>query len=73
VAPYLGIGIGNPVAKRVGFMLDVGAMYAGAPGVEVASTNMLTPMQREGAQIEDNVGWAQVYPVLSLGVSVRLF
>lgn len=72
IAPYFGIGVGNPLGKRLGFLFDLGVIYAGSPDVNIDATEMLTPTESEAAQIEENLEWVQWYPVLSLGFHVRL-
>lgn len=72
IAPYLGLGIGNPISKRVSFMMDLGAMYVGSPRVEIDATGMLSPMSQEAPQIQENLRWIKFYPVLSMGISARL-
>lgn len=72
IAPYAGIGFGNTVARGFGLLLDIGAIYMGSPGVDLAATGMLTPTSQEGAQIEQNLEWAQWHPIASIGVSFRL-
>lgn len=74
VAPYLGIGVGNPIiGGRVGMLFDIGVIHQGSPNVNLDASEMLTPTEGEAAQIEENISWAQWYPVVSIGVSTRLF
>lgn len=75
IAPYVGIGLGNPVkaGNRVGFTLDLGMMYMGSPKITISGTEMLEPMSEEGPVIESNMAWAKWYPGVSLGVSLKLF
>jgi hypothetical protein len=73
IAPYGGIGFGNALSRRVGVQMDIGAVYLGSPDVELVTTGMLTPTAQEAEQIEENLSWVQVYPIVTLGLSVRLF
>lgn len=75
IAPYLGIGIGNPVkaGNRVGFVMDMGMMYTGGPRVEITGTRMLEPMSEQAPVIQGNLAWAKWFPVVSMGLSVKLF
>lgn len=74
IAPYLGIGFGNPVhGSRFTLLFDVGVIYQGSPSVNLEASEMLTPTEEEADQIEENISWAQWYPVVSVGVSSRLF
>lgn len=72
VAPYVGLGFGNAVTRKVGFLFDLGVIYAGAPNVDIEATGMLTPTAEEAPQMEQNLEWAQWYPIVSLGFNVRL-
>jgi len=47
IAPYLGIGYGNPVrqGRRFGFSIDLGLMFAGSPNVDLnASGPLIDPL-----------------------------
>lgn len=72
-SPYFGLGFGNALKRNFGFSIDIGALYHGAPTVEMNGTRMLEPMYQEAAQIEENISWARFYPVLTIGFSTRLF
>ncbi len=73
VAPYLGIGFGNPTSGSpgLGFTFDLGAFYQGSPQATMTGTKLLTPMDSQGPQLQDNLKWFQFYPVLSLGISYK--
>lgn len=73
VAPYVGVGLGRAVPRRVSFLFDLGAIYQGSPSVDLTASGMLAPTEGEAAQIEENLSWVEWYPVLSLGLAVRLF
>lgn len=74
VAPYLGLGFGNPArGGRVDFLFDIGVIYQGEPSVDLNATEMLTPTEEEASKIEENISWARWYPMVSIGVSARLF
>lgn len=80
-APYFGIGYGNaaddnlldlPIA--VGLSLDVGVFYQGSPDVtltESTGTVSAADLAAEAAQIEDDLGDFEFYPVVTLGVHIR--
>lgn len=73
VAPYLGLGFGNPLGRTIGLQLDLGVMYLGSPTVDLSGTGMIAPTASQGPTIEKNVEGIQFYPVASLGLSARLF
>lgn len=72
VAPYIGLGIGNPLKGEgtVQFTFDVGTMYQGAAGVDLSATGLLEPSAApdQEQQLEDNLSWFKWYPVVSLGI-----
>jgi hypothetical protein len=72
LAPYAGIGFGNMVTRRFGFLFDLGVIYMGSPKVDMSATGMLTPTAQEAQQIEENLGWVQWHPIASIGVSFRV-
>jgi hypothetical protein len=82
VAPYLGIGWGNAVARASPwhFAADLGAFYQGSPKVSLRAESpflALLParfeedLETERRKIEDDLDAYRVYPVVSLGVSYR--
>jgi hypothetical protein len=84
VAPYLGIGWGNPVAKDkgLGFWFNAGVMFGGSPKVEITpNINDNVPQdvvdeieqaaEQEAEEIEEETGFLDVYPVVSLGASYQ--
>lgn len=79
VAPYLGIGYGNPATSRMGFFLDLGVAFHGTPEVSAEADGpvALLPgfqqdLDAEVAEIQDDVDDVVVYPVLSVGISIGL-
>ncbi len=73
VAPYLGVGLGNPTSgsSGLGFTFDLGAFYQGKPQATMTGTKLLAPMDSQGPQLQDNLKWFQFYPVLSVGISYK--
>lgn len=82
VAPYIGIGWGNPVkpGNRWKFSFNLGLMFTGSPSVDItpefgasADQDLREEINSNIIQaeedIEDEIDWLKVYPVLSLGVS----
>jgi len=79
VAPYVGIGFGNPTASRVGFFLDLGVAFHGNPDVSARADGPVASLpgfqqdlDAEVAEIQDDVENIIVYPVLSVGISFGL-
>jgi hypothetical protein len=75
IAPYLGLGYGNPVAlgKGLGFALDLGVMFSGSPKVSMTGTGMVAPTAEESAKIQENMEWLKYYPGISLGLTYKIF
>ena len=84
VAPYLGVGWGNPVSgnKGLGFWANLGVVFGGSPEVNITpNTAEGLPTQveqeiedavaRETEDLEDELDFISVYPVLSLGLSYQ--
>jgi len=78
--PYLGIGIGNPIGKRIGINFDAGVGFGSTPIVTLTATGPLTDLpgstlnaelQQEVADIQADIPeFLKYYPVLSLSVSI---
>lgn len=78
LAPYVGIGFGNPAEKRVGFFLDLGVAYQGKPelGLEAFGNATTQPgfnsdLEAERIEVEDELKkYFRFYPVISVGFSI---
>jgi len=79
-APYLGVGWGNPFAKerRLGFSFDLGLLRQGVPDISLNVENaaLIPGLDQEIAQEEANLEREfeefEYFPVVSLGLSIRL-
>jgi hypothetical protein len=86
VAPYVGVGWGNPIDKdhRITFLFDVGVAYGGDPDVSLHATcgpalqanpaacaRLQADVANEEDQLRDEVDYLKWYPVVSLGLAVR--
>jgi len=75
VAPYVGIGWGNPLTgdKRWGFTCDFGVAFAGSPDVALSATGMVASadLERERRDIEDELEDFKFYPVISISFFYR--
>lgn len=75
VAPYIGLGLGNPVAGDEGFSVtfDIGTFYQSAPKVDLTATGLLEPSASEDQKqtLEDNLSWFKWYPVLTIGFNYK--
>jgi len=77
IAPYLGIGWGQPVGKLVNLSLDLGVMFQGTPDVALtasgpiaANAAFLNDLARERQSLEEDLDNFQFYPVIALGVTI---
>ena len=81
IAPYVGIGFGNAIDAegRWRFNCDFGLLFQGEPEVDaeaVSTFSFLQPvvddaLQEEVDEIEDDLSFFTIYPVVSIGVSYR--
>ncbi len=80
VAPYIGIGWGNPVHKdsTVSFFIDIGVVYQGAAEVSLDAygtlandPTFLSHLQQEEDDLEDDLDDFKYYPVISLGLTYK--
>ena len=72
VAPYLALGLGNPLRGRAGLEFEVGALYAGQPKMKMTATeeSLLSPTAAEqGPKLEEGFKSFRFYPVVSVGLS----
>lgn len=78
IAPYVGIGFGNPAARPFGFFVDLGVAYQGEPELELVATGNATTLpdfdqdlEEERLDIEEDLGkYFKFYPVISVGLSI---
>ena len=74
LAPYIGFGWGNPVAKNKewGFVTDIGLLYQGSPKVTLGATGaavLQSDIAAERARLEkDTWTWS---PMVSVGLSYQ--
>ncbi len=80
VAPYIGIGWGNPLDhnRRWGFYCDLGVAFTDSPDVSLSASGtrasdptFQASLSKERDQIEDDLAPFELYPVLSLGLYFR--
>jgi hypothetical protein len=75
LAPYIGIGWGNPLTSRQrwGFACDFGLAFTDSPEVSLTSTGVVSQadLTKEIKEIEDDADSFKVYPVISLGFYYR--
>ncbi|MBO6574554.1 MAG: hypothetical protein JJ896_03985 [Rhodothermales bacterium] len=75
VAPYVGLGFGRVAGtKRVGFLFDVGTLYTGSPEIDLVADGLLAPTAStdQEATLNEGIESFQWYPVVSLGLAIRL-
>lgn len=75
-APYAGIGWGNAAGKSrgLGFSIELGVLFQGAPDVTLTSTNPAvsqSDLDAEAREIEDDLSGFKSYPVISFGLSYQ--
>jgi hypothetical protein len=74
LVPYLGFGFGNAVSrnKRIGMVLDLGAIFSGAPQFVARGDGMIAPTAQQDTVVTEALRSFNVYPVVSLGMTLRL-
>ncbi|MDP8205153.1 MAG: hypothetical protein P9L92_00680 [Candidatus Electryonea clarkiae] len=74
LAPYLGIGYGNPVGEgRFAFVFDFGFFFQNSSNVSLKATGLIERTERNAYIIENNLKDFRFMPVISLGVAYRIF
>lgn len=72
VAPYIGIGLGNPTSGNSGFKFtfELGTIYQGPAKVKLSANGLLEPSAApdQEERLESNLSWFKWYPVLSFGL-----
>lgn len=80
VVPYLGVGWSNSFYSESAwsFGVNAGVYYTGSPNVELTGNGTLAgdpvfanDIEREEQNVEDDIDWIQLYPVLTVGVNYR--
>ncbi len=71
--PYFGIGIGNAVAGRLGLSLDIGGLYTNAFKVDLTGDGLIKDTAAQDKNLEDGFSSFKFYPVVTLGLNVKLF
>ena len=80
VGPYVGLGLDTSFGKRkaVGFVVEIGALFHGAPGVSFEvdgpirdDPDFQADLERERSDVEGDLSDFSVYPVAALGISYR--
>jgi len=79
VAPYVGIGWGNPLthSKRWGFTCDFGVVFTSSPDVKLTATGALAnqalaaDLAKEIKDIEDDLDKLKFYPVIAISFFYR--
>jgi len=75
IAPYLAVGIGNPLAgvKGLGYSVEIGAFYQGSPKVDLTASGLIEPSAAPDQEelMESNLSWFKFYPVVSIGLTYK--
>lgn len=75
--PYLGLGIGRSISldNKVSFAFELGATYINRPLAKLSTTGMLTPTSspEQIEQLNENLSWVNLYPILNFQLSYRIF
>ena len=74
--PYLGVGFGNPVGRRISLALDLGVGFGSVPDVDLGATGPIAgdatfraDLDEREVEIQDDIPEVlKYYPVISLSV-----
>lgn len=73
ISPYIGLGFGNVFSgSRFGFQADFGVLYHGEPRVSMSADGLLSPSASQAPQLQQNLSWATLYPVLTFSFTYRI-
>jgi len=68
IAPYLGLGFGRVIRQGLGFNVDLGVLYTGAPKIEMSGSGLIAPTALQAERLQEGVKSFQFYPVFSIGL-----
>lgn len=76
IAPYLGLGFGNPVSgdKGVGFMFDLGVALQGSPDTRFTTNSPSCDASCQRSieeELEEETDGLELLPVISLGINFQ--
>jgi hypothetical protein len=80
LAPYLGVGFGNPFEKDSSwsFNFDLGVLFQGSPDLSVSTTGALATnaafqadLEKEKQDLKNTLNEFKYYPVISFGITYR--
>lgn len=84
VAPYLGIGWGNPVAlhKRLGFYVNAGILITGSPQATLTAMpnptlpqdsqeRIISDVKAQERSLQNSLDYLPIYPVVTAGFSLQ--
>jgi hypothetical protein len=80
IAPYVGIGWGNPFSSdsRLGYTCDFGVAFMNAPNVSLSANGtassqpgFMADLEKERKDLEDDLDVLKIYPVISVGLYFR--
>lgn len=76
VSPYAGLGIGRTISKNrvVSFAFELGAAYINKPKATLITTGMLSPTSspEQVNQLNENLSWINLYPMVSFQLSFKI-
>lgn len=74
IVPYLGLGFGNSARQGfpIRFTMDIGALYTNSPRINSSGEGIIAPTAEQAKDFEDGLKDFKFYPVINLGLSVRI-
>jgi hypothetical protein len=73
LAPFISTGFGSALSgSRLGVHTEVGVFYQQSPKVSFTAEGYLKPTESQAPVMQNNLSWANLYPVFTVSVYYRL-
>jgi len=77
ISPYLGLGFGRTLGKKLGFGFEIGSFYQGSPDFTIETTGLLAPTSDpelgQEELLESQFSQYYLYPVIKFSVSYNIY
>lgn len=77
ISPYLGLGFGKTLGKKLGFGFELGTFYQGSPDITLITDGLIAPTSNpelgQEALLEGQISQYYLYPVIKFSLSYNIF
>lgn len=77
ISPYLGLGFGKTLGKKLGFAFELGTFYQGSPDFTLITDGLIAPTSNpdlgQEQLLESQFSQYYLYPVLKLSLSYNIY